>query len=311
VVAVAVGVEVATGVEVAVAVWVGVAVVVAVVVAVEVDVAVAVRAAVDDAVAVWVAVTVGVGVAVEVAVAVIVAVRVAVADAVAVTVAVGLTVAVRVAVAVAEAVGVAVVVALRVAVAVDVAVRVAVGVGVAVGVRVSVAVGVELAVAVAVSVGVAVAVGVGRLCFLAEPVNVTLANRAPAVASLWTLMLAEKRLPGFGGANSTVMVAAACGWIVNAPCPDAILKHGLPLGGSTVTDSSSPPAFLIVKDFVSVTVWPERLILLKASRVGVTASLLTGTLLLTLASLTWACALAANKSATATINDAIVVRHPE
>ena len=85
------------------------------------------------------------------------------------------------------------------------------GVAVAVGVRVSVAVGVEVAVAVAVRVSVAVAVGVGRLCFFAEPVNVTLANRAPAVASLVTLMSAEKLLPGSGGTNSTVTVAAACG----------------------------------------------------------------------------------------------------
>jgi len=90
-----------------------------------------------------------------------------------------------VAVAVAETVGVAVAVALRVAVAVEV--------GVAVTVRVD------------------VAVGVGRLCFFAEPVNLTLANRSPAVASLWTLMSAEKLLPGSGGANSTVTVAAACG----------------------------------------------------------------------------------------------------
>jgi hypothetical protein len=67
----------------------------------------------------------------------------------------------------------------------------------------------------------------------------------------------------------------------------------------------------MTKDFVSVTVWPERLILLKASRVGVTASLLTGILPFALAPLTWACALAANKSVAATISDATAARHPE
>src|SRR5258708_39290712 len=94
----------------------------------------------------------------------------------------------------------------------------------------------------------------------------------------------------------------------NAPGPDAILKHGLPAGGSTVTDSAISPVFSTMKDFVSVTVWSERLILLKASRVGVTASLLTGILRLTLAPLTSACARTANKSATATINDATATR---
>jgi hypothetical protein len=88
-------------------------------------------------------------------------------------------------------------------------VRVAVGVAVAVGVRVSVAVGVEVGVAVAVRIGVAV--GVARLRFFAEPVNLTLASLLPAVASLLTLMSAEKLLPGSGGTNSTVTVAAACG----------------------------------------------------------------------------------------------------
>jgi hypothetical protein len=67
----------------------------------------------------------------------------------------------------------------------------------------------------------------------------------------------------------------------------------------------------MTKDFVSVTVWPERLILLKASRVGVTSSLLTGVLPLVLAPLTWACALAANKSATATINEATAAYRAE
>jgi hypothetical protein len=64
----------------------------------------------------------------------------------------------------------------------------------------------------------------------------------------------------------------------------------------------------MMKDFVSVTVWPERSILLKASRVGVTASLLTGILPFALAPLSWACPLAANKSATATSNDATAAR---
>jgi hypothetical protein len=67
----------------------------------------------------------------------------------------------------------------------------------------------------------------------------------------------------------------------------------------------------MMKDFVSVMVWLERLILLKASRVGVTASLLTGILPLALAPLSWACARAANKSVAATINDATAARHNE
>jgi hypothetical protein len=98
-------------------------------------------------------------------------------------------------------------------VAVGVGVRVAVSVLVAVAVAVAdavdVAVGVK--VAVAVRVGVAVGVGVGRLCFFADPVSVTLADLAPAVASLLTLILAEKLLPGLGGANVTVTVADPCG----------------------------------------------------------------------------------------------------
>jgi len=72
-------------------------------------------------------------------------------------------------------------------------------------------VAVRVAVGVAVAVEVEVAVAVGPLRFFAEPVNLTLANRAPAVASLCTLMLAEKLLPGFGGEKSTMTVAAACG----------------------------------------------------------------------------------------------------
>jgi hypothetical protein len=94
-------------------------------------------------------------------------------------------------------------------VAVDVAVAVVVAVAVAdaVAVAVALAVGVEVAVAVAVRVGV----GVGFLCFFAEPASRTLADLPPAVASLLTLMLAEKLLPGPVGANATVTVAAPCG----------------------------------------------------------------------------------------------------
>ena len=89
------------------------------------------------------------------------------------------------------------------------AVRVAVAVAVAV--RVAVAVAVRVAVAVGVAVRFGVGVGVGFFFFLAEPINWTLADLSPAVASLLTLMLAEKLLPESGGANSTVTVAAACG----------------------------------------------------------------------------------------------------
>ncbi|HKN14939.1 MAG TPA: hypothetical protein VJX68_17255 [Candidatus Binatus sp.] len=93
--------------------------------------------------------------------------------------------------------------------AVAVEVAVAVAVVVAVADAVAVAVGVKVAVAVGVRVGVGV--GVGRLRFFAEPVSLTLADRSPAVASLLTLMLAEKLLPESGGANATVTVAVPCG----------------------------------------------------------------------------------------------------
>src|SRR5208282_2186901 len=96
-----------------------------------------------------------------------------------------------------------------------------------------------------------------------------------------------------------------CGYIRNAPCPDAILKQGLPLAGATVTDSAIRPVSSTMKDFVSDTVWLERSILLKASRIGVTTSLLTCSRLLTSPLVIWAWALAATKIAAA-MNDAIV-----
>jgi len=94
---------------------------------------------------------------------------------------------------------------------VTVAVAVEVAVAVAVVVAVADAVAVAVGVKVAVAVGVRVGVGVGRLRFFAEPVSLTLADRSPAVASLLTLMLAEKLLPESGGANATVTVAVPCG----------------------------------------------------------------------------------------------------
>ena len=97
----------------------------------------------------------------------------------------------------------------------------------------------------------------------------------------------------------------------NAPCPDAILKQELPRGESTVTDNATPPVFLTMKDFVSVTGCPERSILLKGSKVGITAILLTGIVSSALPPLTWASTPAANKSVAAKINDAIVARHAE
>ncbi len=85
----------------------------------------------------------------------------------------------------------------------------AVAVADAVMVAVALAVGVKVAVAVGVRVGVAVGVGVGFLCFLAEPVNLTLAVALPEVASLVIAMLPEKSAPSLVGANSTITVI---GW---------------------------------------------------------------------------------------------------
>jgi hypothetical protein len=119
---------------------------------------------------------------------------------------------------------------------------------------------------------VGVGVGVGGLCFFAEPVSLTLADLTPAVASLLIVMLPARLLEECSGANSTVTVEEPCGWITAAPCPDVILKNGLPTGGPTVTESATPPLSLITKDLVSVTVPLDRKILLKFSCVGVTAS---------------------------------------
>jgi len=202
-------------------------------------------------------------------------------------------------------VAVAVRVAVAVAVVVGVAVAVAVAVGDAVRVAVAVAVTVGVKVAVAVAVDVAVAVGVGGNDPLAEPVSLTLADALPAVASLLIVMLAEK-LPDWSGANSTVTVEEPCGWITPAPCPDNVLKNGLPPGGPTVTDSAIPPVSSMVKDIVPVTVWLDRWTLLKASRVGVTTSLLTSAPFLASPPLTWARTLAPSKIVAATMNDAIV-----
>jgi hypothetical protein len=179
----------------------------------------------------------------------------------------------------------------------------AVGVAVIVAVRVADAVGVALAVRVAVVVAVAVlvAVGVGRLCFLAEPVKFTLADVSPAVASLVTLTAPVKLLPESGGANSTVTVVALCGWTRNAPCPDVILKGGLPFAGATVTESAIPPASSTRKDLLS-DVWLERSILSNASVVGVTTILLTCARLATSALVAWVCALVADRIAAAKMN---------
>jgi hypothetical protein len=174
---------------------------------------------------------------------------------------------------------------------------------VAVAVADAVALGVKVAVAVAVDV--AVAVGVGGNDPPAEPVSLTLADALPAVASLLTVMLAEK-LPEWSGANSTVTVDEPCGWITPPPCPDNILKNELPAGGPTVTDSAIPPVSSMVKDVVPVTVWLDRWTLLKASRVGFTTSLLTRTPLLASTPFTWPRAVAPNKIVAAAMNDAVV-----
>jgi hypothetical protein len=61
-----------------------------------------------------------------------------------------------------------------------------------------------------------------------------------------------------------------------------------------------------MKDFVSVTVWLERSISLKASRVGVTASLLTAALRPTSPTASSARTLDENKTSKAKMNDATV-----
>jgi hypothetical protein len=145
-------------------------------------------------------------------------------------------------------------VAVRVAVAVAVAVRVAVAVAVevAVAVRVAVTVAVAVNVAVAVEVDVAVAVGEGVANDpFADPVSWTLPVDLPCVASLLIAMLPAK-LPLMSGANSTITVACACGAISVVPCPDVILKNGLPVGAATVTESARPPLSLIVKVWLPV-----------------------------------------------------------
>ena len=163
----------------------------------------------------------------------------------------------------------------------------------AVGVAVAVTVGVGVAGAVT----VAVAVAVGANDPLAQPVNLTLADGRPQVASLLIAMLAEKLEPLLVGANSTVTVKVPCGLINVAPCPEIILKNALPVGGATVTESALAPPFVMVKDFVSPAVLRERLILLKARLFVDSSSLLAA-----------ARAFVANEIAATAMNDANAAR---
>jgi len=139
-------------------------------------------------------------------------------------------------------------VAVGVAVAVTVAVAVAVTVAVVVIDAVDVAVAVDVRVAVAVDVGEAD--GVGRSDPFADPVSLTFADAEPAVALLLIAILAEKLVPLLMGANTTLTVNVPCAAIIVVPCPDVILKNGLPAGGATVTESARPPLSVIVNDFV-------------------------------------------------------------
>jgi hypothetical protein len=126
---------------------------------------------------------------------------------------VAVAVGVRVALAVVVAVVVGVRVALTVPVAVAVRVMVAVAVTVTVAEALAVRVGVEVAVAVRVAeaVGVEDAVGVAGIDPFADPVSLTFADLAPAVASLLIAMLAENPFPLLAGANCTLTVATPCG----------------------------------------------------------------------------------------------------
>lgn len=207
---------------------------------------------------------------------------------------VGVDVAVRVAVAVWVAVVVAVAVGVGVAVSVCVAVAVEVCVAVVVGVSVAVAVGVAVRVAVAVAVGVVVAVGVAvavaAIDPIAEPLSLTLAERSPLVASLVTVIEASNFFPACVGANSTVIVATACGRMPRCKtCPE---KNWLapPVGASTATERATEPVSVIVNVLVAVAGPVERSICPNCSLVGETLSSLPG------------CAAAAGASAAITIN---------